>query len=453
MKDLKYQTLSIPDIKLLEYSKFCDSRGYFTEHFRENDFNKIDFLKSFNIVQSNESFSKKNTLRGLHFQWNPNMGKLVRVVNGHMIDLIADIRLGSPTFGKIIGVELQHYPESEKCNWIWIPHGFAHGCLFLEDSIIEYYCTGQYSNGNEASISPIANDLDWSLCDIKLKQIFDSLTFNEQSYYESKINPDLLITDKDLNGYSIKDWQDSNKSLNFIYNNHDNNILITGGSGLLGSELKKMLLNAIYPNSSEFNLLNYDQMDNYLSKLNIKTIIHAAAFTPPQEVQKIPIKGLETNIVGTANIVKLCEKYNIKLMYISTDYVFNGENGNYKESDPVLPVNTYAWTKLGGECAVKCYDNHIIVRLSFGTNEFPYQKAFIDQYTSRESVGYISKKICKLLTKHNFKGTVHVGSARRSVYEYATSLGAINVGELSVNDMTTKIPKDTSMNCELFSKL
>lgn len=458
MKNLKYYDLSISDIKVLEYEKFIDNRGYFTEHFREDDLKNLEFLKNFKIVQSNESFSKKNTLRGLHFQWNPNMGKLVRVVNGHMIDLIADIRIGSPTYGHIIGVELKHNPESEKNQWVWIPPGFAHGCLFLEDSTIEYYCTGQYSNGQEASISPLAKDLKWELCDKNIKKLFDSIIFVNNSFFNNSffnniINPDILITDKDLNGYSLSDWVDKNESLNFIYNNIDCNVLVTGGSGLLGNELKKHLLNALFPESNIFNLLNLEQMEKYIKNFNIHTILHCAAYTPPQEVQKNPIKALDTNIIGTSNLVKLCEKYDIKLIYISTDYVFDGLKGNYCESDPVNPVNTYAWTKLGGECAVKCLNNHIIVRLSFGPNVFPYANAFIDQFTSRESVTLISKKIIKLITKHNFKGTVHIGSNRKSVYDYAINLGGYNIGKISIDSLNTKVPKDTSLNTNLFDSL
>ena len=82
-----------------------------------------------------------------------------------------------------------------------------------------------------------------------------------------------------------------------------------------------------------------------------------------------------------------------RLVQISTDYVFNGEKGNYREDDPVFPVNKYAWSKLGGECAVLIYDNSLVVRTSFGPSQFPFEKAFADQWTSRESVGAIAGKI------------------------------------------------------------
>ena len=103
MFDLTASKLTLNGLYLLEYEKFRDERGYFTEHFRESDFYKYDFMKNFRIMQTNESFSKKGVFRGLHFQWHSPMGKLVRLISGHIIDFALDIRKDSATFGKIIG--------------------------------------------------------------------------------------------------------------------------------------------------------------------------------------------------------------------------------------------------------------------------------------------------------------------------------------------------------------
>ena len=230
-------------------------------------------------------------------------------------------------------------------------------------------------------------------------------------------------------------------------------ILFTGGSGLLGTEFKKLLPNIKYPTSNEFNVTNYEQMNNYLIDKEIKLLIHAAAFTSPPRVDKDPLKGIDVNIMGTSNIVKLCAKYNIKLIYLCTDYVFNGDKGDYKESDPVYPVNKYAWSKLGGECAVRLYDNSIIIRTSFGPNEFPFDKAFIDQWTSRETVNQIAKKIVNLFDK-DFLGVVHIGGTRRTVFEYAKELSKNKkILELKRNEVNFVVPQDTSLNCEIFDKL
>jgi len=230
-------------------------------------------------------------------------------------------------------------------------------------------------------------------------------------------------------------------------------IMFTGGSGLLGSEIKLLLPNVFYPSSSEFNVVNYQQMQEYIKDKKIALFIHAAAFTSPPSVDKEPEKAIDANIIGTSNVVKLCLANQIKLMYISTDYVFKGDKGNYKEQAPVSPVNKYAWSKLGGECAVKMYDNALIIRTSFGPNEFPYSKAFIDQWTSRESVHNIAAKIAALVDKP-VTGVVHIGGKRQTVYEYAKSIDAAKeIGQLSINDIPFAAPQDTSLCCSYYDDI
>jgi len=202
-------SLSIPDIKVIKFRRFCDHRGYFTEHYRVSDFAAQEepaFFNTGSFVQTNESYSKKRTIRGLHFQWNPYMGKLVRTVMGHMVDLALDIRKSSPSFGKIIAYDMLSTNAQEYGEWIWVPPGFAHGNYFVQDTIIEYYCTGQHSPDCEAGISPLANDIDWSLCEAKFRKQLDSIFSN---------NP--LITDKDRNGYTVTDWANREEANQFVY--------------------------------------------------------------------------------------------------------------------------------------------------------------------------------------------------------------------------------------------
>jgi dTDP-4-dehydrorhamnose reductase len=230
-------------------------------------------------------------------------------------------------------------------------------------------------------------------------------------------------------------------------------ILITGGSGLLGQALQEMLPRALFPSHENFDVTQFQQLEAYLNQHEINCLVHAAAFTSPPLVDQQPITALETNIIGTANLVELCSRKKIKLIYISTDYVFNGEKGDYKEDDPVYPVNKYAWSKLGGECAVRMYDNSLIIRTSFGPEVFPYPKAFIDQWTSRENVKKIALKIVCLLNK-DIVGVIHIGDKRKTVYEYAKSLDPTRkIEKISVQDVAFKIPKDTSLNCEKFETL
>lgn len=209
MKIISVTSLAINDIKVVRFARFCDARGYFTESFRKSDFKghpEMSFMNGQEFVQINESFSRSQVIRGLHFQWNPFMGKLVRTVRGRMVDIVLDIRKGSPTFGKGIFYDMPSSTDNDFNEWIWVPAGFAHGNFFTEESQIEYFCTGEYSQGCEAGISPLAADIDWSLADKSLKTEFDKIAGTTS-----------LITDKDRNGFSLDTWFKDERSDNFIY--------------------------------------------------------------------------------------------------------------------------------------------------------------------------------------------------------------------------------------------
>lgn len=209
MEIISVEDLAIGEVKVIKFGRFADDRGYFTETFRKSDFfghPKLQFLKRTEFVQVNESFSKKGTVRGLHFQWNPYMGKLVRTITGRMIDLILDIRRDSPTFGKIIACDMPADEAGKTSQWIWVPPGFAHGNFFNQDTLIEYHCTGEYNPLVEAGISPLSADLDWSLCEKALKQDFDNVTGGK-----------ILISDKDRAGLTVSQWLGDKRSANFIY--------------------------------------------------------------------------------------------------------------------------------------------------------------------------------------------------------------------------------------------
>ena len=223
-------------------------------------------------------------------------------------------------------------------------------------------------------------------------------------------------------------------------------VLFTGGSGLLGRHMKPLIPAALFPGHAEFDITDPAKIAAYLDGKTISTILHAAAFTSPPKVNENPKLALNVNIVGTANVVRACIERNIKLLYISTDYVFKGDTGMYKEDDPVLPANKYAWSKLGGECAVRMHDNSLIIRTSFGDTVFPYEKAFMDQWTSRLRVDLLARKLVKLL-ESNLRGTVHVGGPRQTVLDYARSVSPDKpIGSISLHDVTFVAPRDTSLN-------
>jgi dTDP-4-dehydrorhamnose 3,5-epimerase len=207
MKILQVRSLAIPEIKVIRFARFRDNRGYFTEPFRRSDFDThpdLDALAGLAFVQSNESFSRANVVRGLHFQWNPFMGKLVRTLSGHMVDLVVDIRRNSPTLGQGTMYDMPVTDDAEWGEWIWVPPGFAHGNFFETASRIEYYCTGEYSPGCEAGIAPTAPDIDWSLAPPALVARFQALT-----------NGPAVLSDKDRQGFSLNAWLADERSQEF----------------------------------------------------------------------------------------------------------------------------------------------------------------------------------------------------------------------------------------------
>jgi dTDP-4-dehydrorhamnose reductase len=232
-----------------------------------------------------------------------------------------------------------------------------------------------------------------------------------------------------------------------------NQVLITGSAGKLGKAVLALIPSAIGAIRDDFDLSNANEIKTYLNEhQNINTILHCAAMISPPKINEDITQAISSNIIGTSLLSMECYKKNIRLLYISTDYVFAGEKGMYKEIDELLPTNKYAWSKLGGECAVQMLDKWVIIRLSFGPDEFPYKAAFRDQYTSREKVSVIAKKIKKIIFS-DFNGIIHIGGNRKSVYDYALSLGAENIDSISIEEVSVKMPLDTSLDCNLYKSI
>ncbi|MDR2200057.1 MAG: dTDP-4-dehydrorhamnose 3,5-epimerase family protein [Deltaproteobacteria bacterium] len=200
MKIISVKPLAIPDCKVVRYQRYRDHRGYFAEHFREEDFKRL-FQEELGFpfpgfFQANESRSRKGVIRGLHFQWNPVMGKLVRTVYGRMVDIMLDVRPGSPTLGKAILYDMPFDPEGDFGEWIWIPPGFAHGNFYPAEASIEYFCTASYNPQGESGISPLAADIDFSLAEgSPLKAEFDRLVLGGA-----------VLSEKDRTAESLENW-------------------------------------------------------------------------------------------------------------------------------------------------------------------------------------------------------------------------------------------------------
>lgn len=225
--------------------------------------------------------------------------------------------------------------------------------------------------------------------------------------------------------------------------------LLTGGTGTLGTELKKLSGDDIQfysPSSSECNILNQEQIENCFKQRDFDLVVHCAAATNVTEIEKNPLNALETNVIGTINLLRECARHSKKMVFISTDYVFDGDKGNYSIHDPINPLSKYAKTKASAELAVRTYDNSLVIRTSFYGHDFPYEKAFIDQWTSKDYVDVIAPKVLGAIRSDKM-GIVHIGSPRRSVYEIALERRE-GVEPIRLSEINFKIPRDVSFKNE-----
>lgn len=221
-------------------------------------------------------------------------------------------------------------------------------------------------------------------------------------------------------------------------------ILLTGGTGRLGTELQK--LRTFYaPSSLELDITDISSIKKLKKKDQIKLIVHCAAYTDVEGAQIDRENCYKTNVIGTKNLTIL----NKPILYISTEYVFDGEKGNYTENDFPNPQNYYALTKYLGELSV---ENGKIVRLLFKPRPFPYPKAFTDQWTSGDYVDIIAKEVDKAIRLFDvLPKIIHIGTGRKSIYQLAKQ--SRDVGKTSINTIKTKLPKDTSLDTQLWEEI
>tara|TARA_B100000674_G_C37574745_1_gene793530 strand:+ start:28 stop:732 length:705 start_codon:yes stop_codon:yes gene_type:complete len=230
-----------------------------------------------------------------------------------------------------------------------------------------------------------------------------------------------------------------------------NLILITGGQGRFANVLKKnnKFLNLYFASKKECNILNIKSIEKIIKKLKPKIILHCAGLSRPMEIhQKNIEKSIDLNIVGTANVVKVCKKNNIKIIYFSTGYVYEGKKGNYSEKDPVKPFNNYGLSKLGGECAVMMYKNSLILRITMTESPFMYKKA----YSNLKSNFMFHEDLVKILPKIiNYKGILNVGGKTQSVFSFAKLHNKkVKKIKLSIKD---KLPFNQTMNTSVLKRL
>lgn len=222
------------------------------------------------------------------------------------------------------------------------------------------------------------------------------------------------------------------------------NVLVTGGSGILATALRAHFPEASYRSREVCDVTNRIGLNAVFQEVKPQLVLHCGAVTGHNVT---PMTYMEANIVGTANIVRQCQKWNARLIYPSTDYL-----GAKHEDDPVKPVNDYAASKLGGELCVRMLQNSLIVRGSW-YDKLEYQKAAYDAFTSKVHVSQAAAWIAKLALT-DYTGIVNIGGPRRSLWQIATQVGlpAISVTRDEL-DLPYEIPADASLDTSRFQAL
>ena len=196
-------------------------------------------------------------------------------------------------------------------------------------------------------------------------------------------------------------------------------IIITGGTGRFGQTLKKYKskYELFFPSKKQLNILNFKSSLNYLKKIKPNYLVHLAGLSRPMNIHDKEIeKSIDLNIIGTSNITKLCSLLKIKLIYFSTNYVYPGVKGNYSEKDALLPVNNYAWSKLGGESAVHLYKNSLILRVSMTEKPFVHKRAFVNVKSNFLYHEDVIPILFRLLDK---RGIINIGGPTQSIFHFA----------------------------------
>jgi dTDP-4-dehydrorhamnose reductase/dTDP-4-dehydrorhamnose 3,5-epimerase len=377
------------------------------------------------FVQDNHSMSaQKGTLRGLHFQTNPKaQTKLVRCTKGKILDVAVDLRKRSSTYKQWVGVELSEDNKKQ----LLIPRGFAHGFLTLTDDVEVQYKVDEYYAPE---------------CDRSIR--FDDPEIGVDWGIE-----DPILSEKDLKAPLLED-SDVDFSLKFM---------VTGANGQLGHDvmmkLKSLKYDVITPRRDEFDLANKDQVKKYILKEKPDVIIHCAAYTAVDKAEDEKDLCYSVNVEGTRAVAEAAKEINAKVVYVSTDYVFDGLGHEpHTEEKETNPINYYGYTKEQGEKIVsELIDKYFIVRTSwvYGLNGNNFVRTMLKLAETRNEINVVSDQIgaptytkdlaafIVNLVQTNSYGTYHgVNEGYCSWYEFAKSIFEKSGIEMKVNPISTE---------------
>jgi len=219
-------------------------------------------------------------------------------------------------------------------------------------------------------------------------------------------------------------------------------IIVTGGDSRFANELKKIKskYKFIFRNKKQFNILSIKSIQNNLKNFKPDCVLHLAGLSRPMSLHSKNInRSIDLNIIGTANIVKACNEKKIKIIFFSSNYVYPGKKGNYKEKDPVLPWNNYGWSKLGSEAAVQMYKNSLIIRACMTEKPFTHKSAFTNVKTNFIFHDEFAKLLIKVIP---FKGIINIGGKTQSIYNFAKKYNR----NINKKKSTGQLPQNIFMN-------
>ena len=369
MKKIKTNLL---DCYILEPQRFGDERGYF-ESITEEQLHELGFHDVFQISNSK---SGKGIVRGLHFQKDPYcQAKVVRCQSGAVLDVVVDMRKDSETYGQWTSIELT--PENGRM--LYVPRGFAHGFVSLKNNtLFEYYVDNKYMPRMEGGIqwNDPALGINWD-------EVFQKYNIHKP-----------ILSAKDQNRCTLEQCDVS-------FQRTPKKFFITGVTGQLGYDIVRELhkrgeFDIYAPSSSELDITNREQVINAILEYQPDIIFHCAAWTAVDKAEVDAKSCGKVNIMGTKNIIDASLEVGAKVVYISSDYVFDGTKvGLYSEEDTPNPMSVYGCTKYVGEEIARHNDRHFIARISwaFGKNGNNFVKTMLNLSNTHNELTVVNDQI------------------------------------------------------------
>jgi dTDP-4-dehydrorhamnose reductase/dTDP-4-dehydrorhamnose 3,5-epimerase len=423
---------NLEDCYIIEENRFGDDRGYFTS-VTSSQLEALDFKK---FHQKSESLSAKGTVRGLHFQKDPYcQAKVVCCTKGKVLDVVVDVRKDSPTYKQYTYVELT--PENGRM--LYVPRGYAHGFIALEDdTTFNYMVDNKYYPRLDGGIP-------WNDPEINIPW--------DEIFKEYGIDKPLL-SEKDQKHKTL-----SEANLEFV--REPRRYLVTGVKGQLGYDIVRELnergeYDILAIDRDEMDITDKEQVMKIVKAYKPDVIFHCAAWTAVDKAQELQDACETVNVVGTKNIADASIEVGAKLIYMSTDYVFDGKkplDELYTEEDIPNPQSVYGKTKFEGEEEVRRNPKHFITRISwvFGVNGNNFIKTMLklaDKYPEltvvNDQIGSptYTVDLAKLLVEmaHTDKyGTYHVNNEGYCSWaEFAQYIMESNGKSTKIKPVTTE---------------